>query len=338
MNKLFLRLMVALLLVLQLGASGFAQSWITEVYPSGKPCYFVDSLDQMVGYFLLDRLVQPKEKGDYILANSTRGTVSRFGNRSSISYAGGDSVSFDFHHYRFYPGCEYHMLIEENAIEDLDGNPYPGLLDTTFWRFCAYEETPPQIIQSYPPHGAMGVDTAIENLVAIFSEPIRKGKGFIHLTETKSGDTLRIGIKAQIVEIHGDSLIIPIPTDFIRPETDYHIQMEPGVVMDTLITGNSWIWKEGTWDFSTKVVQGMNENQPKRFSIYPNPTTGVIHIQQRFASKAPLTYRLANTHGQSVRTGTVSNGELDFSHLLKGIYLLSLFQDGRWETMEVVIH
>jgi len=68
--------------------------------------------------------------------------------------------------------------------------------------------------------------------------------------------------------------------------------------------------------------------QQSRFSLYPNPASGFVHIRFDDAalSTAQLSYRVYNTMGRIVQKGTCSPGamSIDLSGLMPGIYFIKL--------------
>ncbi len=63
------------------------------------------------------------------------------------------------------------------------------------------------------------------------------------------------------------------------------------------------------------------------FSVYPNPTNGVLFVETRHGTSLPTqTYRIANLMGQTVLTGNLNTEtqQIDVSNLSQGMYFISV--------------
>ena len=81
-------------------------------------------------------------------------------------------------------------------------------------------------------------------------------------------------------------------------------------------------------------VDDAHQNKP--LTIYPNPATGTLHIDNL---KAPATYTLYDVTGRVVATSQLTTGqnEINTTHLSPGIYLLHLqHKDGTREVHKIV--
>jgi hypothetical protein len=65
-------------------------------------------------------------------------------------------------------------------------------------------------------------------------------------------------------------------------------------------------------------TNAFNENS---FSIYPNPSNGVIKIH---ANSKNVSYQLISIQGRILEQGSLENNTLDFSNKAKGLYILRL--------------
>lgn len=74
-------------------------------------------------------------------------------------------------------------------------------------------------------------------------------------------------------------------------------------------------------------IWGIDEPTETQFSIYPNPTDGVLVVETcRGASQPASTYRITNLTGQTVLTGnlTSENQRIDVSALPQGMYFITV--------------
>ncbi len=95
-------------------------------------------------------------------------------------------------------------------------------------------------------------------------------------------------------------------------------------------------YKKGTAEcgVSDTLTVGINENQKTSFSLYPNPTTSTLTIQN-----ASGLYHLSDITGKTLLSGLAS-GEttftLDISTLSSGVYFLTLSEGGQQVVRKVV--
>ena len=76
---------------------------------------------------------------------------------------------------------------------------------------------------------------------------------------------------------------------------------------------------------------GIEEDGPSTgsgtFTVYPNPTHGVLVVETRRATSLPAeTYHISNLMGQTVLTGniTAETQQIDVSGLPQGMYFISI--------------
>jgi hypothetical protein len=93
-----------------------------------------------------------------------------------------------------------------------------------------------------------------------------------------------------------------------------------------------------TCEFAQKPVsiQKYNDNG---FELFPNPTTGIVHVNltELFAKNA--TFSLYNSLGQLIDNGIqLQNGNtLDLSYLPKGMYTLTVTSNGEFRSKKFVL-
>ena len=80
-------------------------------------------------------------------------------------------------------------------------------------------------------------------------------------------------------------------------------------------------------DSSTTDVFVEELTDQNSFTIYPNPSEGIIKIKCKMIHEKPLTARLVDVLGKEILNENHKE-EIDISHLEKGIYFLSLYQNG----------
>ena len=110
---------------------------------------------------------------------------------------------------------------------------------------------------------------------------------------------------------------------------------------DMLEALNAGAMGECTWIEDTEginrgfpVIGNMDLTQVKEqplancFSVYPNPTNGILFVETRRATSLPAAneYRITNLLGQVLQTGSIGGEmrQIDVSGLPSGMYLLNL--------------
>ena len=97
-------------------------------------------------------------------------------------------------------------------------------------------------------------------------------------------------------------------------------------------------WKFGSLLFSgiyrddcdaiyTELHNGLDEHEETRFTVYPNPTSGVLFVEtQNFASLPVATYRITNLMGQTLMIGqiTTETEQINVSNLPEGMYFITV--------------
>jgi hypothetical protein len=82
---------------------------------------------------------------------------------------------------------------------------------------------------------------------------------------------------------------------------------------------------------------GQEEKELAQLKIYPNPSTGLVHVD--YPSESTLNVRLIDVQGKTVfQTIAQPQGVLDFSIFERGIYLLEVEADGAQRIERVVLN
>jgi hypothetical protein len=148
---------------------------------------------------------------------------------------------------------DYAVLISTNAIKDLSGNPFAGIINDTTWNFTTTtpDTNAPTIQATSPADDATGValDT---NLVATFIENIAVGSGNIVISNLTHGTSTTIAVSdATQVTVSGTTLTID-PTAYLLPSNRYAILIDSGAIEDDP-AGNAFagITDTNDWNFTT---------------------------------------------------------------------------------------
>jgi len=101
----------------------------------------------------------------------------------------------------------------------------------------------------------------------------------------------------------------------------------PGSVMIRPVFGENYDWV------------GVNENSSSpQFVIYPNPSTGIVHIQENYAGQlGKANIQIFDVSGRSIYQQNGYTSALDLSGLMKGVYLLKVYTESGTYTQRLVL-
>ena len=81
---------------------------------------------------------------------------------------------------------------------------------------------------------------------------------------------------------------------------------------------------------------GVTQHAHSGIRVYPNPTTGVIHIQNDDYEQ-DMQYKIMNVYGQCVETGTLYSKELSLERYPSGLYFVQLLSGNQVVVIEKII-
>ena len=151
------------------------------------------------------------------------------------------------------PLKDYAVLIDTNAVKDLNGNPFAGITNNTTWNFTTGEPdiTAPTVTALAPADDAVDVATDAD-LAITFDEDVRKGTGNIEIRES-IGDAVveTIDVTSAAVMIGGADVTVN-PIGDLAAITGYYVEIAPGAIED--LSGNPFagIAGKSAWNFTTR--------------------------------------------------------------------------------------
>jgi len=80
---------------------------------------------------------------------------------------------------------------------------------------------------------------------------------------------------------------------------------------------------------------GVEEHQDNGFSFHPNPTTGLLSFEVSVNHISEI--HIYDSNGRKIESRKVVNGQLDISHLINGIYFVTITSDQFNKTGKVVL-
>ena len=104
----------------------------------------------------------------------------------------------------------YYVKVDATAIDDTDGNSFPGISDTTTLNFTVADVAAPTVSSSSPADNATGVAVSA-NIVLTFNENVVAGSGNITLKKSSDNSTV------QAMPIDGGNITISGNTVTINP-------------------------------------------------------------------------------------------------------------------------
>ncbi|MDC1384032.1 Ig-like domain-containing protein, partial [Candidatus Puniceispirillum sp.] len=130
----------------------------------------------------------------------------------------------------------YYVKVEATAIDDLTGNSYAGINDTTSLSFTAADVVAPTLSSSSPADNATGV-AVTANIVLTFDENVQAGTGNITLFKSDNSTVQAIDVTSGAVTVSGTGVTIN-PTANLDSSQDYYLQIAATAIDDT--SGNSY--------------------------------------------------------------------------------------------------
>lgn len=149
----------------------------------------------------------------------------------------------------------YYIQIDANAITDIAGNPFAGILDNTTWNFNTNDIVAPTLSASpYIPADNSQSVSLTNNMSATFSENIQLGSGVIELYDGTSAlvESFNVATSPQL-SIASSTLTINPTSDLIL-NTDYYILIGTTAIQDLSGNNFSGITASTTWNFNTNDI------------------------------------------------------------------------------------
>jgi len=174
---------------------------------------------------------------------------------------------------------ELYIQVSNSAFDDLNGNSFIGILDTSTWNFKTMDNTLPGVISNglLPADDANGV-LLDSNLVMTFSKIVDVETGNIEIKYAVNNSVVEtISVTSPQVSGTGTNEITINPTFNFLDNTDYYVQIDPTAFDDVL--GNSYtgildtlIWNFQTIDLSVITPSSIN-------FVDPTPSDGTIQME-----------------------------------------------------------
>lgn len=145
----------------------------------------------------------------------------------------------------------YYIQIDAGAIEDLSGNDYAGIANTTSWNFNTNDVTPPTAVTPFNP-ADNDVNVPVSNALSIsFNEPIQLGSsGALEIFNGAGTLFESFSVSSLGVIVAGSTMSISPGTSF-EENTEYYVHISAGYIEDVMGNDYAGISDNTTWNFTT---------------------------------------------------------------------------------------
>lgn len=142
-------------------------------------------------------------------------------------------------------GKEYHVIVSDGALRDLEGNAFAGLTSSTDWAFKS--STPPVLMDTSPATGA--IDFSGNILTMNFSEEVFSGQGGVSVLRYSDDVVIDIiGVKSPLVNINGTEVTVRLKPELLDGE-EYYVQIGDKAFRDANVNWYPGISDNATWRF-----------------------------------------------------------------------------------------
>ena len=168
----------------------------------------------------------------------------------------GSSVEFNQNAVNIYPpefeqGKSYYVTVDGDAIEDADGNLFPGFDDPETFSFTTDDGTPPAVVTYEPANGSV-VESTCSCIKMTFNKLIEPGDGTIRLYEADGTLVESVNTNGfdSRMQMDGFEVNVNFSTDF-EDEKSYYITMSAGAFRRFFTGLGTLPIAVGEWGFTT---------------------------------------------------------------------------------------
>ena len=167
-------------------------------------------------------------------------------------------INIDVSNVNFSCG-NYHVLIDNCAIEDGSGNGFTAISDPTYWDFTFGTDLAPVVTTLAPTNGNTDVEIDLNHLELTFNQNIQAGLGFISLVNENGGVTT-FDVTTNQVSFNGNTVSIDLTniaqgpfnvSNTLACNTAYHVLVDCGAMLDQSGNVLGGIDDPTFWSFTT---------------------------------------------------------------------------------------
>lgn len=145
----------------------------------------------------------------------------------------------------------YYVQVATTAFDDIAGNSYAGIADTTTWNFTTADVVAPTVTVLSPADGASDVALA-SDLVITFDEAVDAETGNLTIKKASDDSTVEtIDVTSGQVTGTGTAIITVNPTNNLEYGTGYYVQVDATAFDDPSSNSYAGISDTATWNFTT---------------------------------------------------------------------------------------
>ena len=132
-----------------------------------------------------------------------------------------------------------------------------------------------------------------------------------------------------------DSIVVQTPINYIISKKDYQT-----IDGQNELTGTFVLAANTSITITLKAVElppppvSVIENSASRIIVYPNPSDGLLYIQNADGQE----FVLVDKNGRMLQTGTIESGQIDLRPIATGIYTLIIKHEGGISSTQVVVY
>ncbi len=227
-----------------------------------------------------DEVVTTNQGNVELVKTSTGETVA-------TAYLGNGLTRYPYLYFDFEflePSTKYHFSIDSALYQDVFGNAFEGISDTTTWYFVTQDpdSDAPEIADVWPFNGSNQVELGLSEVSMEFDEAVSYNGGEARLVKAAT---------SEVVKTSGLNDFYPgqsyqwfyFPSGLLEPETEYYIEMDSGAYVDGF--GNAFEGiSAGSWSFTT---QSAETDKPQLLYSYPysnqtNVDLGLTYVSFEF--------------------------------------------------------
>lgn len=185
----------------------------------------------------------------------------------------------------------YYVEVATTAFDDIAGNSYAGIADTTTWNFTTADVANPTVTTFSPADNASDVAIA-SNLVITFDEAVDVETGNITIKKA-SDDSIAetIGVTSGQVTGAGTTIITVNPTSTLEYGTGYYVQVDATVFDDPSGNGYAGINGATTWNFTTIAEPEESDERLEVYDVEYSVTETTIDIKWKTNNDADSAVR-----------------------------------------------
>ncbi len=227
-----------------------------------------------------DEVVTTNQGNVELVKTSTGETVA-------TAYLGDGLTRYPYFYFDFEflePSTKYHFTIDSALYQDVFGNAFEGISDTTTWYFVTQDpdSDAPEVQDVWPFNGSNQVELGLSEVSIEFDEAVSYNGGEARLVKAAT---------SEVVKTSGLNDFYPgqsyqwfyFPSGLLEPETEYYIEMDSGAYVDGF--GNAFEGiSAGSWSFTT---QSAETDKPQLLYSYPysnqtNVDLGLTYVSFEF--------------------------------------------------------